>query len=140
MNENGNLLKTITKILKDSVNTGNSVDCMVKTLTELDELDKYGYIKAALADDPVMLQSINHANIPDWLLDEHKGELRESLEEAISYWYFDQDTSSRDVELAAIFCFAILERHCPKKDFCKTEPGSYEDLLLRKIDSSKESH
>lgn len=139
MTENANLLNTLKNIIESSVSSGNSVDCVVKTLTELDAIDKYGYIKSALADDPVMLQSINHANIPNWLLDEHKGELRESLEETISYWYFDQDKSSRDVELAAIFCFSILEKYHPFKDFCRAELGSSDELLLKKIDSSRGS-
>lgn len=133
------VLKNIKKTLNDGLDNSNSSEAAIKLLRELDALDKYGYIISALDDDPLMLQVLAQDPVADWLLDEHKGELRESLEETLAHWFFDRSAIERDVEMASLFCLVTLDNHCQFRSSEKPVTGTSEELIFKCFDKTKRS-
>lgn len=131
MKDYSNWLKSIHKEVRRYATSGNSSDAAINLLKQLDAIDKYGYIKSALTDDPLMRDVLLGEVVEDWLLDSHKGEFRENLEEMLAYWFFDRHANERDSDLTSMLCLVVVDRFCGLNLAEHVATENPESLLLR---------
>lgn len=140
MKESRNWLIKITKALEVALVENNSSTSTIIFLKNIDGLDKFGYIKSALADDPLMIDVLTGIPITHWVLDEHKGELRESLEAALGYWFYDRSSETRDLKTVALHCLLVIDQYCKLRAKDKPIPGGIEELIFKIFDVTQKSN